>query len=168
MYYMGRDGFTMLAMGFTGKEANEFKFKYIQAFNEMEETIKSVQIPTNPMDALKLMFQAHDEAMQRTDEIDKRVIELEENVSLTPGEYNALSRRVKTRIREICFERTWSLTKEQKSILFKAINTDIHKVSGIKTRTQLKQKHFDIVYDLVNTWAPSYATSIEIKNAKED
>ena len=41
MYYMNRDGFTLLAMGFTGKEALEWKLKYIQAFNEMENRIKS-------------------------------------------------------------------------------------------------------------------------------
>lgn len=36
MYLMNRDGFTLLAMGFTGKDALEWKIKYIQAFNEME------------------------------------------------------------------------------------------------------------------------------------
>lgn len=36
MIYMNRDGFTLLAMGFTGKKALEFKLKYIQAFNQME------------------------------------------------------------------------------------------------------------------------------------
>ena len=35
-YLMNRDGFSLLAMGFTGKEAVQWKLKYIQAFNEME------------------------------------------------------------------------------------------------------------------------------------
>lgn len=39
MYYMNRDGFTLLAMGFTGKKALEWKIKYIEAFNEMEKVI---------------------------------------------------------------------------------------------------------------------------------
>ena len=34
--YMNRDGFTLLAMGFTGKKAMEWKLKYIEAFNKME------------------------------------------------------------------------------------------------------------------------------------
>lgn len=37
MYLMNRDGFSLLAMGFTGKEALEWKLKYIQAFNAMEK-----------------------------------------------------------------------------------------------------------------------------------
>lgn len=39
MYLITRDGFTILAMGFTGKKAMEWKEKYINAFNWMEQTI---------------------------------------------------------------------------------------------------------------------------------
>lgn len=35
-YLMNRDGFSLLAMGFTGKKALEWKLKYIKAFNAME------------------------------------------------------------------------------------------------------------------------------------
>lgn len=40
MYCMNRDGFSLLAMGFTGKKALSFKLKYIEAFNKMEKFIK--------------------------------------------------------------------------------------------------------------------------------
>lgn len=40
MYVINRDGFTLLAMGFTGKKALQFKIDYINAFNRMEEYIK--------------------------------------------------------------------------------------------------------------------------------
>lgn len=36
MYFMNRDGFSLLVMGFTGKEALQWKIKYIDAFNAME------------------------------------------------------------------------------------------------------------------------------------
>nr|UWI11824.1 MAG: antirepressor protein KilAC domain [Bacteriophage sp.] len=48
MYYMNRDGFTLLAMGFTGKKALQFKIKYIQAFNSMEATLK--RLPAGKLD----------------------------------------------------------------------------------------------------------------------
>lgn len=35
-YHLTRDGFSLLAMGFTGKKALEWKVKYIEAFNAME------------------------------------------------------------------------------------------------------------------------------------
>lgn len=40
MYIMNRDGFSLLAMGFTGKKALEWKLKYINAFNEMERQLR--------------------------------------------------------------------------------------------------------------------------------
>lgn len=39
MYLMNRDGFSLLAMGFTGKEAVQWKLKYIEAFNRMEREL---------------------------------------------------------------------------------------------------------------------------------
>ena len=36
MYIIFRDGFTLLAMGYTGPEAIRFKLAYIEAFNRME------------------------------------------------------------------------------------------------------------------------------------
>lgn len=45
MYLITRDGFTILAMGFTGKRAMEFKIKYIEAFNRMEEELRGRKEP---------------------------------------------------------------------------------------------------------------------------
>ena len=39
-YLLTRDGFSLLAMGFTGNKAVEWKVKYIQAFNQMEHLLK--------------------------------------------------------------------------------------------------------------------------------
>ena len=44
-YLMNRDGFTLLAMGFTGQEALVWKLKYISAFNAMEQTLLQQQSP---------------------------------------------------------------------------------------------------------------------------
>lgn len=43
MYYMNRDGFSLLVMGFTGKKALEWKLKYINAFNEMEQKLSNIK-----------------------------------------------------------------------------------------------------------------------------
>lgn len=55
-YYMNRDGFSLLVMGFTGKEAIEWKLKYIEAFNEMEKKLKNpLALPnfSNPAEAAR-------------------------------------------------------------------------------------------------------------------
>lgn len=53
MYYMNRDGFTLLAMGFTGDKALQFKLQYIDAFNEMEQQVK-FKVPATLPEALRL------------------------------------------------------------------------------------------------------------------
>lgn len=40
MVYMTRDGFTILAMGYTGEKVMKFKEAYINQFNQMEELLK--------------------------------------------------------------------------------------------------------------------------------
>lgn len=40
MCYMNRDGFMLLAMGFTGEKVLDWKIQYINAFNTMEEMLK--------------------------------------------------------------------------------------------------------------------------------
>lgn len=65
MYLMSKDGFSLLAMGFTGKKATQFKEAFINKFNEMEKTIKQQQkvfsTPTNYIEALKQLAQTLEE-----------------------------------------------------------------------------------------------------------
>ena len=59
MYYMNRDGFSLLVMGFTGKEALEWKMKYIQAFNEMEQKLNNPEfLVQRTMEYLKSRWDA--------------------------------------------------------------------------------------------------------------
>lgn len=39
LYYMNRDGFTLLVMGYTGEKAMKFKLAYIKQFNAMEKAL---------------------------------------------------------------------------------------------------------------------------------
>ena len=56
MFVMNRDGFTLLAMGFSGEKALEFKVKYIDAFNKMEAELKSQQ--TKQLSAAESLLQS--------------------------------------------------------------------------------------------------------------
>lgn len=48
MYIIFRDGFTLLAMGYTGPEAMRFKLAYIEAFNRMEAELARRNRPALP------------------------------------------------------------------------------------------------------------------------
>jgi len=68
-YLMNRDGFTLLAMSFTGNKAMEFKLKYISEFNKMENFLNSPEM-----------------IVQRAMEIQNRKVQLleTENAELKP------------------------------------------------------------------------------------
>lgn len=60
MYYMNRDGFTLLAMGFNGSKALDFKLKYIDAFNKMESQLKP-DLPGTYKEALQALIEKEEE-----------------------------------------------------------------------------------------------------------
>lgn len=45
-FYMNRDGFSLLVMGFNGKKALDWKLQYIKAFNQMESFIREKSTQT--------------------------------------------------------------------------------------------------------------------------
>lgn len=65
MYYLTRDGFTLLAMGFTGKVAAQFKEAYINAFNEMEEMLRSSKQSQYAEQLFRKQVKAFNEKMQK-------------------------------------------------------------------------------------------------------
>lgn len=105
MYYMNRDGWTFIAVGFTGKKADSFKLKYIDAFNQMEDQIKQqVKIPTTPRDLALLALSAGEETNQRVDDIDDRLTDIEENKLITTEDKGTVDRHVRKKVYQICKE----------------------------------------------------------------
>ena len=50
LYEFDKDFFTLLVMGFTGEKALKFKIDYINAFNQMEQQLKTGTYTTNKQD----------------------------------------------------------------------------------------------------------------------
>ena len=69
-YLMNRDGFTLLAMGFTGKAALEWKLKYIAAFNEMEKKLADQPQLTRSQLLATALIAAHEELEEKDKQIE--------------------------------------------------------------------------------------------------
>lgn len=69
-YLMNRDGFTLLAMGFTGKAALEWKLKYIAAFNEMEKKLAEQPQLTRSQLLATALIAAHEELEEKDKQIE--------------------------------------------------------------------------------------------------
>ena len=73
---MNRDGFTLLAMGFTGKRALEFKLAYIERFNEMERQLQN-QLPGTYKEALIQLV----EQVEQNELLEYKIAEYEPKVN---------------------------------------------------------------------------------------
>ena len=68
MYLMNRDGFTLLAMGYTGEKAMKFKLAYIKQFNEMKKLLKGKLVEREKGIAVR---QALTKSLQQSSENEK-------------------------------------------------------------------------------------------------
>ena len=74
-YLLTRDGFSLLVMGFNGREALEWKLKYIEAFNKMEKQLKELQTPKLPqtyLEALKALVKSEEEKEKVKKELEEQ------------------------------------------------------------------------------------------------
>lgn len=114
------------------------------------------QIPDNPMDALKLMFEAQTQTNDKVEHIQEDVKELKDNKLLNPGQYNYLGTQIRKRVRSIKEVRKLNLTAKQNSKLYSFINRDLNKYVGIRTRSQFKEKDFEKALNFISEWDLSY------------
>lgn len=83
-YLVTRDGFSLLAMGFTGTKALKWKIKYIEAFNKMEEMLRKQSAPTGKQLMAMALIEANETIENQIvliDNLQKKVIEDEPKVS---------------------------------------------------------------------------------------
>lgn len=79
MFIMNRDGFTLLAMGFTGEKTLQFKLEYINAFNKMEEAIKNggFNVPKSFREALLLAAEQQEVIENQQKQIEEKNAKIE-------------------------------------------------------------------------------------------
>lgn len=164
---MNRDGFTLLAMGFTGKSAIQFKLQYIRAFNQMEEHIKQQpQIPDTPRGLALLALAANEEASKRIDEIDGRLVDIEENKLITTEDKGTIDRAVQKKVYQICKDQ--HLGQGAKSMLFQDLGSSIKQLFNVPNRGRIKDKDFQKVLEFIDHWQPSSVTKERINQIQTE
>ena len=163
-----KKGCELYSTRMTGAKGTQFAVAYIERFNQMEEHIKQQpKIATTQREQVILALQANEETNQRVDELDTRVADLEENTVLSAGDYGYISRRINQRVAEVArgFGR---ITQEQRGKFYKDINSGVKTVTGVSTRTQLRNRHYETVLDFINDWEPSTATKMHVRQMSLD
>lgn len=168
MVYMNRDGFTLLAMGFTGTDAMKFKLAYIKAFNSMQSQLEQrPALPKTSRGQIRLLLEGSEETNQRIDTLDQRMTDFEQNRRLETGDYTAVSHGVSKAVREYVQNHHLQLTKEQRSALYKDINGGLNQVCGVRARSQIKERDFEKAMQYIEIWKPTTATKMMMQQAGE-
>ncbi|KRL47240.1 phage anti-repressor protein [Levilactobacillus spicheri DSM 15429] len=162
-YYMNRDGFSLLAMGFTGKTALEFKMDYIEAFNAMES---QASLPMTPEEKLMLVMENANRANERLTGVEERMDDFESNQKLDPGQYAEISHGVGRAVNDYIQTHHLQLTRDQRSALYKDINGGLNYVCGVGSRTQIRQKDHDRAIKYIHDWEPTTATKMMMQQAE--
>lgn len=160
MYLMNRDGFTLLAMGFTGKAALEWKLKYIQAFNEMEKKLATPQMPrlSKEMQALFLLD-------DRTQKQEQRLTALENTMTVDYNQQRVLRKSISRSVISALGgeDAPAYIDNHVRRKVYSECNRDVQDWFRVNSVGNIPRKRFDEAVEYIQRWKPSTNTVMLIQ-----
>ncbi|MFD1206682.1 ORF6C domain-containing protein [Sporosarcina contaminans] len=156
IYLMNRDGFTLLAMGFTGKKAMDFKLKYIHAFNQMEERLKQ---PNNT----KLLLQTALKHEERLETVESDVKYLKDHMRINGAQEQRINMNARGKVMESLGGKDSKAYKDIGKKAFSQFWRDFKSYFEIPRYGELPKKRFEEALQFIEEWAPNTALRMEIK-----
>lgn len=170
IFYMNRDGFTLLAMGFTGSKAMEFKLKYIEAFNQMEKKIKEetqFRLPTNLTEMSTMFYSVMKDQDKKIEEQSEKVNFLMNLSGLTSSRNKELTKARNKKIIQVCggSESNSYQNKSLRSKLYNELFKSYRHRFDVNQYVDTPMKKFDEAKDYINNWYPPFELKDEIEKA---
>lgn len=175
MYYLNRDGFTFIAMGFTGKEADKFKLKYIKAFNKMEKEINEhpkLRMPTNITEMTVMFYDVMKDQDKKIEKQNEKVEYLMNLSGLTSPRNKELTKARNKKIIQVCggSESNSYKDKSLRSKLYNELFKSYRHRFDVNQYVDTPMKRFDEAKKYISNWYPPFElkSEIEAKNAQEN
>ncbi|HHX11580.1 MAG TPA: phage antirepressor Ant [Clostridiales bacterium] len=145
-YLLTRDGFSLLAMGFTGKKALEWKLKYIEVFSKMEQELREPR-KLSAMEQLKLQYEV-------IGDHDERLTHLENNMTIDYGQQQQLQNTAKSKVIKALGGINSNAYKERsvRGKVFSAIWKDYKDYFMLGSYKDTARVNFDKALDFFNDW----------------
>lgn len=124
------------------------------------------KLPDNPMDILKLTFEALEQTNKNVQQHEDRIKKLEGDIIISTSDYNFISHTIKNKVNQVMSEMNMNLRDIRRSDIFNAINSDLNNFIGVKTRSQFKAKDFDKALEFIQNWQLSDTNKKEIEQEK--
>ncbi|WP_291636481.1 Rha family transcriptional regulator [Clostridium sp.] len=158
-YLLTKDGFSLLVMGFTGSKALEWKLEYIKAFNEMEQTLKSVQ------PKLSKELQAIFAIDQRTEELDIRLITLEGSMTIDYSQQEELRTAANKKIIEALGGKDAPAYKECSKKAFSELWKSFKRIMQVNSYRNTAAKEYENARAIIKAWRPNRDLELMILGA---
>ena len=152
-YLLTRDGFSFLVMGFTGAKADEWKLKYIEAFNKMEQAIK------NPYSHLSKEVQAIFALDHKHQQLESEVKELKDGMPLFNVECKEIQAAVKRKGIEILGGKSSPAYKNNsiRCKVYSDIQQQLRREFGVSRYEAIKRSQLPVAHEIVAKYkAPIY------------
>lgn len=171
MYYLNRDGFTFIAMGFTGRKADEFKLKYIEAFNKMEQVVRQ-ELPQTPEEKLELTMQVTTRINKRLGKVEEKIDEIQNKSEIDSDQrYKLWFARNKKAVKTLGGKDSDAYKNKILSRrVFRVLEREFKEAFVISRYEDLKKENFDKAIDFIDNWYPPCVLSREIEaiNSQEN
>ncbi|MDE7522901.1 Rha family transcriptional regulator [Ligilactobacillus salivarius] len=168
IYFMNRDGFTLIAMGYTGSKAMEFKLKYIEAFNQMEKKIKEetqFRLPTNLAEMSTMFYSVMKDQDKKIEEQNEKVNFLMNLSGLTSPRNKELTKARNKKIIQVCggSESNSYQDRSLRSKLYNELFKSYRHRFDVNQYVDTPMKRFDEAKEYINNWYPPFELKDEIE-----
>ncbi|WP_058830753.1 Rha family transcriptional regulator [Paenibacillus polymyxa] len=157
-YIITQDGFSFLAMSYTGKEAARFKEMYITEFNRMKDEISKPPVLTERqaiIQSLKLTAEVAEEVevvKATTAEHGTKLVEIEQKldkqITLNSGQQRTLQRAISKKVYAI------EPDKDARGELFQQLHREIKDRWQVTSYKDVLRKELENVLNYITYWRP--------------
>ena len=147
-FLITRDGFSLLVMGFTGSKAMNWKLRYIEAFNKMEQQLK------NPFSNMSKELQAILLVDKRQQELDNRITTIEDKMTVNYELAENLRSAINCRAVELLGGKDAEAYKKLNKKLYASFYRDIKRTFKVNSYKNLSVKNYDLAISFIEAWEP--------------
>lgn len=160
IYYLNRDGFSLLAMGFTGTKALQFKLAYIEAFNEMEDNLRQHPQPLTLPEQIQIIAKGYDGLAKDVEDIKNRM-------GLPGNMAHAFSKRRNAKVIEVLGGKKSNAYEDKtvRSRVYRALFSSYCETFNQDRYNDLPMKDFDKALAFIENWYPPFELQQVIQDA---
>ncbi len=165
-YLLTRDGFSLLVMGFTGSKALQWKLKYIEAFNKMEQAIKGQAKRLSTEEMLELQFRYAKEVKEEVKELKEDFEDLRDNLPLLGvdcDEITGLIKKVCTKVTG--YETPAYKDKSLRGRVYQDIYGQVRREFQVNSYKAIKRSQIEVAKEIIRSYKAPTALLDEILKA---